>query len=197
MSNPVAVFDLTIDPRTLSKSEVTTIRTAMAIGGLVAVILGVMILVWPGATLNVIAVLFGLYFLVGGIARIVRGIAMAGGSAGVRVLNILLGVLLLVAGIVAIRNPIGSLAVLGMVIGISWLIEGVAALVETASDSSRWFGILFAVISIVAGIVVLLSPVDSLGVLVVVGGVFLIVSGLVQLVMSFTLGRGAQSTVTD
>jgi len=197
MSNPVAVFDLTIDPRNLSKSEVTTIRTAMAIGGVVAVILGVMILVWPGATLNVIAVLFGLYFLVGGIARIVRGIAMAGGSAGVRVLNILLGVLLLVAGIVAIRNPIGSLAVLGMVIGISWLIEGVAALVETASDSSRWFGILFAVISIVAGIVVLLSPVNSLGVLVVVGGVFLIVSGLVQLVMSFTLGRGAQSTVTD
>ena len=197
MSNPVAVFDLTIDPRTLSKSEVTTIRTAMAIGGVVAVILGVMILVWPGATLSVIAVLFGLYFLVGGIARIVRGIAMAGGSAGVRVLNILLGVLLLVAGIVAIRNPIGSLAVLGMVIGISWLIEGVAALVETASDSSRWFGILFAVISIVAGIVVLLSPVNSLGVLVVVGGVFLIVSGLVQLVMSFTLGRGAQSTVTD
>jgi len=197
MSNPVAVFDLTIDPRNLSKSEVTTIRTAMAIGGVVAVILGVMILVWPGATLSVIAVLFGLYFLVGGIARIVRGIAMAGGSAGVRVLNILLGVLLLVAGIVAIRNPIGSLAVLGMVIGISWLIEGVAALVETASDSSRWFGILFAVISIVAGIVVLLSPVNSLGVLVVVGGVFLIVSGLVQLVMSFTLGRGAQSTVTD
>ncbi|MDY7543888.1 DUF308 domain-containing protein [Cryobacterium breve] len=197
MSNPVAVFDLTIDPRKLSKSEVTTIRTAMAIGGVVAVILGVMILVWPGATLNVIAVLFGLYFLVGGIARIVRGIAMAGGSAGVRVLNILLGVLLLVAGIVAIRNPIGSLAVLGMVIGISWLIEGVAALVETASDSSRWFGILFAVISIVAGIVVLLSPVNSLGVLVVVGGVFLIVSGLVQLVMSFTLGRGAQTTVTD
>ena len=197
MSNPVAVFDLTIDPRNLSKSEVTTIRTAMAIGGVVAVILGVMILVWPGATLSVIAVLFGLYFLVGGIARIVRGIAMAGGSAGVRVLNILLGVLLLVAGIVAIRNPIGSLAVLGMVIGISWLIEGVAALVETASDSSRWFGILFAVISIVAGIVVLLSPVNSLGVLVVVGGVFLIVSGLVQLVMSFTLGRGAQTTVTD
>ena len=197
MSNPVAVFDLTIDPRNLSKSEVTTIRTAMAIGGVVAVILGVMILVWPGATLSVIAVLFGLYFLVGGIARIVRGIAMAGGSAGVRVLNILLGVLLLVAGIVAIRNPIGSLAVLGMVIGISWLIEGVAALVETASDSSRWFGILFAVISIVAGIVVLLSPVDSLGVLVIVGGVFLIVSGLVQLVMSFTLGRGARSAVTD
>jgi uncharacterized membrane protein HdeD (DUF308 family) len=197
MSNPVAVFDLTIDPRNLSKSEVTTIRTAMAIGGVVAVILGVMILVWPGATVSVIAVLFGLYFLVGGIARIVRGIAMAGGSVGVRVLNILLGVLLLVAGIVAIRNPIGSLAVLGMVIGISWLIEGVAALVETASDSSRWFGILFAVISIVAGIVVLLSPVDSLGVLVIVGGVFLIVSGLVQLVMSFTLGRGARSTVTD
>jgi len=196
MSNPVAVFDLTIDPRNLSKSEVTTIRTAMAIGGVVAVILGVMILVWPGATLSVIAVLFGLYFLVGGIARIVRGIAMAGGSAGVRVLNILLGVLLLVAGIVAIRNPIGSLAVLGMVIGISWLIEGVAALVETASDSSRWFGILFAVISIVAGIVVLLSPVNSLGVLVIVGGVFLIVSGLVQLVMSFTIGRGARTAAS-
>lgn len=197
MSHPVTEFDLTVDPSRLSKPELTTMRTAMAVGGVVAIVLGVMILVWPGATLNIMAVLFGLYFLIGGIVRIVRGIVMAGGGAGVRVLNILLGVLLLVAGVIAIRNPIGTIAVLGMVIGISWLIEGVAALVETASDSSRWFGILFAVISTVAGIVVLLSPVNSLGVLVIVGGVFLIVSGLVQLIVSFTLGRGARTSVTD
>ena len=196
MSNPATAFDLMIDPTRLSKSELTTMRTAMAVGGVVAIVLGVMILVWPGATLNVVAVLFGLYFLIGGIARIVRGIVMVGGSAGVRVLNILLGVLLLVAGVIGIRNPIGTIAVLGMVIGISWLIEGVAALVETSTDSSRWFGILFAVISIVAGIVVLLSPVNSLGVLVIVGGVFLIVSGLVQLVMSFTIGRGARTAAS-
>jgi len=196
MSNPAAVFDLTIDPSRLSKSELTTVRTAMAVGGVVAIVLGVMILVWPEATLGIVAVLFGLYFLIGGVVRIVRGIVMVGGSAGVRVLNILLGVLLLVAGVIAIRNPIGTIAVLGMVIGISWLIEGVAALVETSTDSSRWFGILFAVISIVAGIVVLLSPVNSLGVLVIVGGVFLIVSGLVQLVMSFTIGRGARTAAS-
>ncbi|WP_166790751.1 HdeD family acid-resistance protein [Cryobacterium mannosilyticum] len=193
MSNGVATFDLTIDPRNLSKSELISVKVAMGLAGLVAVALGIIVLVWPAATLAIVAGLFGLYFLFGGVARVARGVFMTGATGGIRVLNILLGVLLLVAGIIAIRNPLNSLAVLGMVIGISWLVEGVAALVETAPDASKWFGTLFGAISVVAGISILLSPIDSLAVLVLVGGVFLVISGVSQVVMGFTFGRGARA----
>ena len=69
--------------------------------------------------------------------------------------------------------------------------EGVAALVETAPDASKWFGTLFGAISVVAGISILLSPVGSLAVLVLVGGVFLIISGASQIMMAVTFGRRA------
>lgn len=192
MSQGVTVLDLTIDPTRLSKSEVTGIRVAIGISGLVAVVLGIIVLVWPSSTLSVIAVLFGLYFLIVGVVRVARGLFTTGMSGGLRVLAILLGLLLIIAGIITIRNPLDSLVVLGMIVGISWIIEGVAALVETASDSSRWFGTLFGAIGIIAGIIVLLTPLQSLGVLVVIGGIFLIASGLVQLVQAFTFGRIAK-----
>ena len=191
MANGVTAFDLTIDPRNLSKSELIGARVAMAVAGVLAVALGIMVLAWSAATLAIVAVLFGLYFLFGGVSRVARGLFMTGTAGGIRVLNILLGVLLLVAGIVSIRNPLNSLAVLGLVIGISWLVEGVAALVETAPDASKWFGTLFGAISVVAGISILLSPVGSLAVLVLVGGVFLIISGASQIMMAVTFGRRA------
>lgn len=194
MSSDFAVFDLRIDPTQLTKGEITGMRIAIAVSAVFAIVLGILVLVWPSSTLSLVAVLFGLYFLVSGVIRVARGLFTKGVSGGVRVLGIVFGVLLIIAGIVVIRNPLNSLVVLAMVIGISWIIEGVAALVETAPDTSRWFGTLVGAIGIIAGIVVLLSPLESLTILVVVGGVFLVVSGVVQLVQAFTFGRGVAST---
>lgn len=147
-----------------------------------------MVLVWPSATVSLVAILVGLYFLVSGAIRLGRGVFMKGGTIGGRVLGILLGVLLVVTGIVAIRNPLNTLVVLGLVIGISWIVEGVGAIVETAPDSSKWFETLFGAISVVAGIVVLLSPLDGVAILAVIAGIFLVVSGIMQVVQAFTLG---------
>lgn len=194
MSSDFAVFDLRIDPTQLTKGEITGMRIAIAVSAVFAIVLGILVLVWPSSTLSLVAVLFGLYFLVSGVIRVARGLFTKGVSGGVRVLGIVFGVLLIIAGIVVIRNPLNSLVVLGMVIGISWIIEGVASLVETAPDTSRWFGTLVGAIGIIAGIVVLLSPLESLTILVVVSGVFLVVSGVVQLVQAFTFGRGVAST---
>lgn len=193
MSNIVTGFDLRIDPASLSKSEITGVRLAIAVSGVLAIVLGILILIWPQSTIAVIALLFGLYFLVSGVVRVGRGIFTNGASGGSRLVNILLGVLLIVAGIIAIRNPLDSLVVLALVIGISWIIEGVAALVETAPDSSKWFGTILGVVSVVAGIVVLMSPLESIAVLVIVGGAFLVASGVIQLIQAFTFGRAAAS----
>jgi len=189
-----AVFAIAIDPRQLSGREISGIRVAFAVSAVVAIAIGTILLVWTEATLAVIAVLFGLYFVISGVVRIVRGVASTGSAAGGRVLNIVLGVLVLILGILALRNPEGSLAVLGLVVGIVWIVEGVAALVEYTTDSSRWPGILLGVVGILAGLIVLFAPVQTIGVLVTIGGIMLIISGLVQLVRAFTFGRGVTAT---
>lgn len=178
-----------IDPDRLSKSEVNGIRVALGISSVIALVLGILILVWPDKTAGLLAVLFGLYFLIVGIVRLAKGIFSRGISGGSRTLNIVLGLLLVIAGIFALRNLDSTVALLGIIIGIAWIIEGVAALVESATDGSRWPGILFGVISIIAGIVVLFLPEATVVVLIWIGGIFLVVAGLVQLVQAFTFGR--------
>lgn len=186
-----AVFALAIDPGRLTGRELSSIRIAFAVSGLVAIIIGVILLVWTEATLAVIAVLFGLYFVISGVVRIMRGVTSSGAGAGSRLLSVIFGLAVLVLGIFALLNPEGSLAVLGLLVGIVWIVDGAAALVEYSTDSSRWVGILLGVVGIVAGGIVLFAPVETIGVLVTIGGIMLIISGLVQLVRAFTFGRGA------
>ncbi|WP_166784893.1 DUF308 domain-containing protein [Cryobacterium sp. TMT2-42-4] len=195
MPTTVTAVDLSLDSRALSTSEITGVRLAIAGTGLLALVVGILILSWPDTTVASLGILFGLYFLISGIVHVVRGLFTQGASGGSRVVNILLGVLLIVGGIVAIRTPLDTLAVLGMLIGISWIVEGVAGLVETAPDSSRWFGTVFGAIAVVAGVVVLFSPVESVTILVTIGGVFLVLSGIIQLAQAFMFGRGRSATL--
>jgi uncharacterized membrane protein HdeD (DUF308 family) len=190
-------FALSVDPRRMSRAELNGIRIVLAVSALAAIGLGVILLAWTAAALSVIAVLFGLYFLISGTLRIVRGVTGTRADTGSRVLNIVLGLILVVVGIIAMRNPEGSLAVLGLLVGIAWIVEGTAMLVEYTVDASRWFGILAGVVGIVAGVAVLLAPVQTIGVLVTLGGIALIVSGLVQLVRALTFGRGNRAAAAS
>ena len=189
----ITALGFQIDPKSLSKSEVNGIRVALGVSAVVALVLGILVLVWPDKTAGLLAILFGLYFLIIGIVRLAKGIFSRGISGGSRVLSILLGLLLVIAGIFALRNLESTVALLGIIIGIAWIIEGVAALVESASDGSRWPGIVFGVISIIAGVVVLFLPTATVGVLLIIGGIFLVIAGLVQLVQAFTFGRNASA----
>lgn len=184
---------LGLDTSELSSRTINAVRTGFGISGVVSLILGLLVLFWPEATLSVIAFFFGLYFLISGGLRVVSGIISAM-TPGLRVLNIIVGLLLFIVGIVAIRNPLSSLAVLGMLVGIAWIIEGIMAFVETESGGSRWYAITFGILSVVAGIVVLFLPVASLAALVIFGGIFLVVLGVVQLVRAITFGRGSVPT---
>ncbi|MCQ1985895.1 MULTISPECIES: HdeD family acid-resistance protein [unclassified Arthrobacter] len=182
-----------LDAMNLAKSVVRGIRLGLCITGVVSVVLGLLILFWPGATLEVLAALFGLYFVIAGAVRILLGI-FTGLGAGLKILNILVGLALLVVGVIAMRNPAETLTALGLIIGIAWIVEGVMALAESDRGGSRWFAIVLGILSILAGIVVLFLPLESLAVLVIYGGIFLVVLGVLQIVRAFAFGRGMPRT---
>lgn len=179
----------------LGKATINLMRVAMFVGGLAAVVLGVLAVFSTEATLTVIALFFGLYFLVIGAIRVITGLVTTGLNAGARIVDLILGVLILIAGIFMLRNPETTLVLLSVLIGIAWIIEGVASIAESADDSSRWLGIVFGVISIVAGIVVLSVPMQAIGTLAIVAGVFLIVAGVSQLIRAFRFGRGVAAAL--
>jgi uncharacterized membrane protein HdeD (DUF308 family) len=137
--------------------------------------------------------LFGLFFLVVGILRIARSFTASDETGGYRIFSFILGLLLLAAGVYLLINPEFGVEVLAYAIGISWIIEGIAALVDRSTTSSRWLSILYGVISIVGGILIFFVPVGAVVFLLKIAALMLIIAGVVQVVQAITLGRKAKS----
>ncbi|MGW5572716.1 HdeD family acid-resistance protein [Nocardia thailandica] len=163
------------------------------ITGILAVILGVIVLVWPGPTLLVAGILFGVYMVVSGIFQLIAAFTHV--PTSLRVLSFISGVLSLVIGIFCFRDDLTSVLLLGLWIGISWLFRGVtvlfAALSEPSYDGRGW-QIFYGVISAVAGVILIVWPIGSLSTLVVVVGIFLIVIGVMEVVTAFGVRSDAK-----
>ncbi|RSX51710.1 hypothetical protein D2E25_1685 [Bifidobacterium goeldii] len=169
------------------------VRAIYGIVGVAALILGLALLIWPGKTLTVFAVAIGIYFVVTGVIRIVSAIVTLGLPAGWRVLDILIGIMLAVGGVVMLKNAAlsgQSIAVfVTLIVGLGWIMEGVMALAESWRLPSSGWAVLYAIVSIIAGIVVLVSPVSSMLFLVIFGGCALIVMGVSAIVRAFMFGK--------
>ena len=186
-----------LDSAELSKAAINTVRTTLGISGAVALIVGILITFWPKDSAFVITWILGLYFIIAGIAYLGLGIFSRGISGGARAVDIILGVLFVIGGGIALANVQATaefLAVfLGILIGILWIVEGVVALVQSGDAPSRGWAIFFGILSIVAGIIILFSPLWGAVVLFIIAGIGLIVLGIIQIVRAFTFGRGASA----
>ncbi len=72
--------------------------------GIITLLAGVVALIWPGRTLVVIAILFGVQLIVAGIFRFVSAFASEDLTGGTRVLLAMLGALSLIIGLYAVRH---------------------------------------------------------------------------------------------
>jgi uncharacterized membrane protein HdeD (DUF308 family) len=166
----------------------------MVFVGVVAVILGLIIALHPGGSLNVIAVLLGVLLVISGIFDLVRALDR---SEPHRVWLGIAGLLLVVIGVVLIRHLDLTVALVGLVIGLTWIVQGLAALVTAFSGGRgerRGWWIFFGLISLIAGIVVVAVPTTSVTVLAVLVGIWFIVTGLTEIVGGFMQRHAASNS---
>ncbi|MEU4808855.1 HdeD family acid-resistance protein [Nocardia fluminea] len=161
--------------------------------GLLAVVLGIIVLVWPGPSLLVAGILFGIYMVVSGIFQLIAAFTHLP-STSFRVLSFISGVLSLIIGVFCFRDDLTSIVLLGLFIGISWLFRGVAVLFAAISESGvpgRGWQIFYGIISALAGVVLIVWPISSLATLVWVVGIFLIVIGVMEVITAFGIRKDA------
>lgn len=161
--------------------------------GVASVLLGIAVLAWPKATLAVIGALFGAYLVVSGILQLIAAFGTHS-SAPMRVLGFISGAITILLGLFCFRGALESILLLALWIGIAWLFRGIAQTAAAASDPltpARGWQIAAGVIGALAGIVLLVSPLDSIAVLAVLGGCWLLVMGLVEIVTALQLRRHA------
>lgn len=183
-----------------SGSLFKSIRITLAISGALALIAGIVLLVWPVKSAIIVTAIFASYLIVAGLVYIGLAVFSRAGVGWARIGHIVLGLLYIVVGVIAFANLAAAAATLALIvvvfIGISWIVDGVVALSLLGQDGSRVWTLLYALLSIIAGVIVLLSPAVAGFALWLVFGISLTVLGVVQIVRAITIGRSTRSLAT-
>ncbi len=157
-------------------------------------ILGIMVMAWPSATVKLVAFLFGLQLLVGGLFSLVR--AFTRGAEGSRVLLAVLGVLGILVGIFVLRNLFETVVILVVLLGVYWVLHGIIEFfvaIDQRDMPARGLNAAMGILSLIAGIIVLAWPSPTLLVLVWVLGLWLVVYGLVGIAGAFVVRRAVRT----
>lgn len=167
------------------------------VAGLLTIVLGAIVLAWPGPSILVAATLFGVYLLVSGLAELFMAFTLPR-SAATRVLLFISGALSLVLAILSFRHIGDGYAVLllSLWIGIGFVFQGItgvaAGIGESALPGRGWY-IVAGVISVLAGVVVLAWPFDSIAVLTLAVGIWLVIIGVTQIIQAFQTRKDANT----
>ncbi len=164
------------------------------LSGVLAVIIGILAWTWPAITIIVAAIFFGAYLLVTGITQVVFAFSLHV-SAGGRVLLFISGAAALILALLCFRSLQESILLLAIWIGVGFIFRGVATAVSAISDTSlpgRACEIFIGLISLLAGIVMLAWPFESLDTLTRVVGLWLIVIGVFEVVSAFGIRKASK-----
>jgi uncharacterized membrane protein HdeD (DUF308 family) len=169
------------------------------VSGILSLILGVLVLAWPGKSILVAAIWFGVYLLITGIAEVVFAFSLHV-TAGSRILLFISGAASLILAVLAFRHfgtdPRTAILLLAIWIGVGFIFRGVATTVSAISDPTlpgRGWSIFVGVISLLAGIVVIAYPFDSIITLAIVVGVWFVVIGVFEIVSSFGIRKASKT----
>jgi uncharacterized membrane protein HdeD (DUF308 family) len=154
--------------------------------GIVALVLGILLLFWTGPTLLFIITLIGVYWFASGIFAMI-GAFVARTGRGWKILSGVLGIL---AGLFIIAYPLYSAILLpaffAIFIGVLGLVIGAVSLVQ-AFRGGGWGAGILGIISIIFGILVLAHPLISAVTLILIVGIFAVAGGITAIVLAFRL----------
>jgi uncharacterized membrane protein HdeD (DUF308 family) len=167
------------------------------VAGLLTVVLGAIVLAWPGPSILVASTLFGVYLLFSGLTELFLAFTLPR-SAAIRVMLFISGALSLVLAMLSFRHFGDAYAVLllSLWIGIGFIFQGVTGVAAGISESDlpgRGWYVTAGIISVIAGLMVLVWPFDSIAVLTLAAGIWLIVIGITQMVQAFQTRKAANA----
>ncbi len=189
--NEAASFDAAITRNAWAQAWQVVMVAAVA-----TFVLGLILLIWPKATLVVVAALIGAALLVTGVVRLIHGFTEAGASGGTRAAYIIIGLLAALAGLYCLRHISVTVALLAFIVGVFWTLHGLVDLIVAATSgpgTGRGLRALTGALSLVAGLIVMFWPTISLTVLVAVIGIWLLIYGLILGLTAWQVRRAAHA----
>lgn len=166
--------------------------------GIVTGVFGLVMLLWPGATLRVVAVLFGIWLVLSGLVLLAQTFASQL-PGGMRLLAGLGGVLSVIIGAVAIFNGDASVKILVIFVLIGWLANGLANIIVGIRDKfspNRGAYLFIGIVQIALAILVIAWPSATVTTLVRVIGIGLLITAALEIWAATRIRKyGSQSDV--
>ncbi len=149
------------------------------------ILIGLMMILRPQFTASALAAIVGCMILAVGILKIICYFVKDMYNLAFQ-FDLALGICFFIMGVVLLIHPEDLVTVLPIAIGFGVLVDGAFKL-QTALDAKRfglpkwWTIVVLAVLTIAAGLVLILKPADAVTVIVTIMGVSLIIDGLQNL----------------
>jgi len=162
--------------------------------GIFAVIFGITAFSWPGLTLAILVLMWGIYAGLDGLFSIFA--AIKGGTPAPRWWLILVGLLGLGAAAVCIKNPGVAVAVIVMIIGWTSIIRGIFEIIGAIGlrkeIEGEWWLILSGLFSILLGVVFVARPGAGALTMIWLIAAMAIVAGIAMILLSLRLRKHAK-----
>lgn len=150
-----------------------------------SLILGILLLLWPGSALRAVSYVAGVIVMAGGITSILahfRSRNMGGGSA----INLIVGIIVTLAGGWIFLHPEDFAAIIPTAIGYLIVLSGITNLLQTFTLSRAhyrkwWLSLLAAVLTIFMGMFLVNHAIGIAATMVRLAGAFLLFNGISDL----------------
>jgi uncharacterized membrane protein HdeD (DUF308 family) len=168
--------------------------TSMIVLGVMAIIAGILALVWPGITILVLVIMFAVYAFTDAVVEGAR--AFSSNSAGPVFGHLLMGLIDIAAGIVAIAWPGPTALVLVYVVGAWAVVGGIAEFIfgfaagETAG--TRALLLIGGLVSVAFGVVLFARPGVGAVTLALMYGLFALFYGISQITAGVQLRNAGE-----
>ena len=174
---------------------ITSVSSSLILRGVLAVIVGIVALAWPGVTILALVILFAVYAFMDSGFEAMR--AFRSGRAGPVLGHLLLGLVDLAAGVIALAWPAPTALVLTLVVGV-WAFSGGLFEIFSAFDRGETAGtrtmyILTGLVWIVFGAVLFGRPGVGAVSLALLFGLFNLISGTTLITRGAEIRRAGQS----
>ena len=169
-------------------------RRAAQIGlGALAIILAIIAIVFPGATVVSIVIILAIALLIVGIEKVISGIFFQHKS---RFAAIGLGILVIILAIIALAFPVGATTVLIFILAFALMFDGFARIIQGFGDKQetgwvRGFYIGAGILAVIISVMVLASPLFGAALAGFLIGIALLIIGI-QMISAGIAGREAR-----
>lgn len=158
------------------------VKTNVVISSILCVILGLVLVFWPGLSIRIVCTAVGVVLIVTGVMRMIDYFAVRDGSMYSQI-NLIFGIVLVVVGVWISVKPDKVLAIIPIIVGIVIVIHGLQN-IKQAMELWRdkyakwWVACILGVLTVGFGVLLICRPFTAIDTVVMLIGFFLIYDGI-------------------